>query len=86
MEYLHLTNNLPIHLNDDSIITKVTLFQSQLDGMCALIHYCEGILSSGNGQPPGMLELIFHYRTIREAVYQYKKEKNGTINPSETTT
>lgn len=65
-----MTNDLPIHLNTESKNLTVTLFQSQLDGLCALIHFCEGIEASGKGRVPGSFELIMHYRELTRRVNQ----------------
>lgn len=47
----------------------VTLVQDQLDGLCALIHYCEGVAKSGQGRVPGSFELVMHYRELRSRVH-----------------
>lgn len=57
-------NDRPIHLGTDSKLVPVTLWQSHLDGLCALIHYCEGVGVMGRGVPPGAHELIMHYREL----------------------
>lgn len=64
------THDLPLHLDRDLKAVQVVLHQDHLDGICALIHFCEGVSSSGKSRPPGMQELIMHYRNIRSALYQ----------------
>ncbi|MFA6904281.1 MAG: hypothetical protein WC236_14500 [Gallionellaceae bacterium] len=60
-----MTNDLPIHLGAASKNVEITLFQSNLDGINALIHFCEGFSASGKGVIPGSIELIMHYRELR---------------------
>lgn len=63
-----MTNDLPIHLGAEEKVVPVTLWQTHLDGICALIHYCEGVASSGKGFVPGAFELIMHYREIKSCL------------------
>ena len=65
-----MTNDLPIHLNADHVNIPVTLFQSQLDGLCALIHFCDGLNQAGKGRVPGSFELVMHYRELRNRVVE----------------
>lgn len=60
-----MTNDLPVHLGANSINVEITLFQSHLDGINALIHFCEGFTASGKGMIPGSFELTMHYRELR---------------------
>lgn len=60
-----MTNDTPIHLGASEKDVTITLWQAHLDGMCALIHYCDGIRGAGHGFVPGSFELVMHYREIK---------------------
>ena len=90
-----MINDPPIHLRrypyfipqlhtDDSVTIPVWLTQSSLDGLNALIHYCEGVENSGKGRVPGSFELIMFYRTIRDclekAIKEQEKKETRLIN------
>lgn len=68
-------NDPPIFLGGaDSKLVPVYLFQSHLNGLCALIHFCHGLERGGAGTPPGMHELIMHYRELAARVREEPKQ------------
>ncbi len=69
-----MTNDLPIHLGRDMADIPVPIHQHHLDGLCALIHYCDGVEKSGKGRVPGSFELVMHYRAIRTRVAGIAKD------------
>jgi len=83
--------NSPIHLRKysffkdvkqtgDSVTIPVWLTQDSLDGLNALIHYCEGARSSGGGAVPGEHELIMFYRTIKQSLHNAQCAYEDKIN------
>ncbi len=62
-----MINDPPIHLPTRVVKAEVELFQDHLDGLCALMHFCEGVSRNGNGQVPGHFELVMHYRALKAA-------------------
>jgi hypothetical protein len=61
-------SDFPIRLDEKYKEVPVGLFQDHLDGLCMLIHYCSGLRDAGKGEPPGLFQLIMHYRTLQQAV------------------
>ena len=69
-----MTNDKPIHLGQNHVTLEVTLTQDNLDGLCSLIHWCEGFEKAGNGVVDGQFELIMHYRSLRSAINEKLKD------------
>lgn len=67
------TNDTPIHLGKASQEIPVTLFQDHLDGLCTLIHFCNGLAAAGKGEVPGSFELVMHYQELKSRVNASKK-------------
>ena len=78
-----MTNDLPIHLGIDSLKLNTDVFQTHLDGLCALIHYCEGVEKSGKGRVPGSFELVMHYRSLISALAELRNTKKPDLTLTE---
>lgn len=50
-------------------IVPVGLWQSEMDGLNALIHWLQGFEAAGHGRIPGHHDLVMHYRALRDAVH-----------------
>lgn len=62
----------PIHWEPDkagqSVTCIVTLWQSHLDGLQALLQWLAGFEAGGHGTVPGHYELTGHYRELARRV------------------
>ncbi|MDP2621994.1 MAG: hypothetical protein Q8P46_17775 [Hyphomicrobiales bacterium] len=80
LEYSHICRPQP-H-SEPSITVPVWITQSSLDGLQALIHFCEGFEKSGKGCVTGWFEITMFYRTIqgciRKADNAAREKQNGT--------
>lgn len=81
-------NDKPIHLaefeickrepySEPSVKVPVWITQSSLDGLQALIQYCNGVEASGKGRVPGSFELLMFYRTLGSCIRKANAEAIG---------
>jgi len=75
-----MLSDRPIHLleyecickrqpyTEPSVTVPVWITQSSLDGLQALIRYCEGYEHNGKGRVQGSFELVMFYRTLKECI------------------
>lgn len=81
-------NDKPIHLaeleickrephSEPSVNVPVWITQSSLDGLQALIQFCNGAEHSGGGRVPGSFELIMFYRTLGSCIRKANAEATG---------
>lgn len=69
-------SNHPFHLppsqnsfSEPGIITKVFITQNNLDGLQALLTWCEGFSAAKNGTIPGYYEVSSFYQSIQTAIH-----------------
>ena len=75
-------NDRPIHIAEltgiytptphaePSVTLPIWITQSSLDGLQALIRYCEGYEHNGKGRVTGGFELVMFYREIQHKLYE----------------
>jgi len=64
--YKNIVKDEPHH--DPSVTVPIWVTQSSLDGMIALMNFCDGFEKGGNGRVPGSFEVLMFYRTIRDNI------------------
>lgn len=67
---IHLVDNRPADQRLMTYQESITISPSQneLDGLNALIHWCDGFEKSGKGRVPGHFELVMLYRSLAAAI------------------
>jgi hypothetical protein len=66
LEYEHICKKEPY--SEPSVTVPVWITQSSLDGLNALIRYCEGYEHNGRGRVSGGHELVMFYRQLQTAI------------------
>jgi hypothetical protein len=88
-------NDRPLHLSELSICKKmphteasvcvpVVVTQSALDGLQAMIRFCEGMEAAGKGRISGSFELIMFYRALCHDIATVEAEAQKLTAASET--
>jgi len=67
---LHLPPSTQPH-TEASITCPIWVTQSNLDGIQALMQWCEGFEASGKGRVPGSFELTMFMRTIKRNIREH---------------
>lgn len=71
-DYESTVHNLPN--GGDALIIELGIWQSTVDGLCALIHWLNGFEAAGKGRVPGHFELVMHFRSLTNAIRQQDKD------------
>jgi hypothetical protein len=85
-------NDKPIHLSaylicdkqpyaEPSVTVPIWVTQSSLDGIQALIRFCEGMNAAGHGEINGSFELVMFHRTLRGCIDKAEKEESAKHDP-----
>ena len=87
-------NDRPIHLEglaickkraytEASVTVPVCITQSSLDGLQAMIRFCEGMEAAGKGRISGSFELVMFYRTLSTCIATAEAEAQKLIAANE---
>ena len=68
-------NDPAIRVPDGQRRVEIFLTQNHMNGLNALLHWCEGFSAGGHGAIPGHFELIMHHRAIRNALINAKEDE-----------